>query len=65
MRAVVLGVGNPVGVKLLEENGLDTINVASDISLPRLAAMRQVVSIPLDLYIEGPDGLFGAIASRP
>jgi hypothetical protein len=43
----------------LEENGLDTINVASDISLPRLAAMRQVVSLPLDLYIEGPDGLGG------
>ncbi len=57
--SAVLGVGNPVGVKLLEENGLDTINVASDISLPRLAAMRQVVSIPLDLYIEGPDGLGG------
>jgi hypothetical protein len=57
--SAVLGVGNPVGVKLLEENGLDTINVASDISLPRLAAMRQVVSLPLDLYIEGPDGLGG------
>jgi len=57
--SAVLGVGNPVGVKLLQENGLDTINVASDISLPRLAAMRQVVSIPLDLYIEGPDGLGG------
>ena len=57
--SAVLGVGNPVGVKLLEETGLDTINVASDISLPRLAAMRQVVSIPLDLYIEGPDGLGG------
>ena len=57
--SAVLGVGNPVGVRLLEENGLDTINVASDISLPRLAAMRQVVSLPLDLYIEGPDGLGG------
>lgn len=57
--SAVLGVGNPLGVKLLQENGLDTINVASDITLPRLAAMRQVLSIPLDLYIEGPDGLGG------
>lgn len=57
--SAVLGVGNPLGVKLLQDNGLDTINVASDISLPRLAAMRQVLSIPLDLYIEGPDGLGG------
>ena len=57
--SAVLGVGNPLGVKLLQDNGLDTINVASDITLPRLAAMRQVLSIPLDLYIEGPDGLGG------
>ncbi len=57
--SAVLGVGNPLGVKLLQDNGLNTINVASDITLPRLAAMRQVLSIPLDLYIEGPDGLGG------
>lgn len=57
--SAVFGVANPIGVKLLQENGLDTINVASDISLPRLAAMRQVVTLPLDLYIEGPDGLGG------
>ncbi|HHY55847.1 MAG TPA: hypothetical protein GYA08_10460 [Chloroflexi bacterium] len=57
--SAVLGVANPLGVKLLQENGLNTINVASDISLPRLAAMRQVLTIPLDLYIEGPDGLGG------
>ena len=59
--SAVLGVANPVGVRLLQENGLNTINVASDISLPRLAAMRQVLSIPLDLYIEGPDGLGGFV----
>ena len=57
--SAVLGVGNPLGVKLLQNNGLNTINVASDITLPRLAAMRQVLSIPIDLYIEGPDGLGG------
>jgi hypothetical protein len=57
--SAVLGVANPLGIKLLQDNGLDTINVASDITLPRLAALRQVVSIPIDLYIEGPDGLGG------
>ncbi|HQY90530.1 hypothetical protein [Caldilinea sp.] len=57
--SAVLGVANPLGVKLLQDNGLDTINIASGIALPRLAAMRQVLSIPLDLYIEGPDGLGG------
>jgi hypothetical protein len=57
--SALIGAANPVGIKLLVENGLDTINVASDISLPRLAALRQVIAIPIDLYIEGPDGLGG------
>lgn len=57
--SALLGAANPIGIKLLADAGLDTINVASDISLPRLAALRQVVSIPIDLYIEGPDSLGG------
>jgi hypothetical protein len=57
--SALIGAANPVGIKLLVDNGLDTINVASDISLPRLAALRQVILIPIDLYIEGPDGLGG------
>ncbi|MBK8050187.1 MAG: hypothetical protein IPK16_25640 [Anaerolineales bacterium] len=57
--SAILGAANPIGIRLLQENGLDTINVASDITLPRLAAMRQVLAIPIDLYIEGPDGLGG------
>src|SRR5579859_7641491 len=57
--SALLGVANPIGIKMLVDNGLNTINVASDISLARLAAIRQVISIPIDLYIEGPDGLGG------
>lgn len=57
--SALLGVANPLGIKLLVEQGLNTVNVASDISLPKLAALRQVVSIPIDLYIESPDGLGG------
>jgi hypothetical protein len=57
--SALLGAANPIGIKLMAEAGLNTINVASDISLPRLAAVRQVISIPIDLYIEGPDGLGG------
>jgi hypothetical protein len=57
--SALLGAANPPGIKLLVDNGLNTINVASDISLPRLAALRQVISIPIDLYIESPDGLGG------
>ena len=57
--SALLGAANPLGIKLLVDNGLNTINVASDISLARLAALRQVISIPIDLYIESPDGLGG------
>src|SRR5579859_3066774 len=57
--SALLGAANPIGIKLMVGAGLNTINVASDISLPRLAALRQVISIPIDLYIEGPDGLGG------
>jgi hypothetical protein len=57
--SALMGVANPVGIKLLVEQGLNTVNVASDISLARLAALRQVISIPIDLYIESPDGLGG------
>ena len=59
--SALLGVANPLGIKLLEDNGLNTINVASDASLARLAAMRAVLRIPIDLYIESPDGLGGFV----
>jgi hypothetical protein len=57
--SALLGAANPPGIKLLQDQGLNTINVASDISLAKLAALRQVISIPIDLYIESPDGLGG------
>lgn len=57
--SALLGAANPVGIRLLQESGMNTINAASDISLPRLAGLRQVITIPIDLYIEGPDGLGG------
>jgi len=57
--SALLGVANPLGIKLLEQAGMTTINVASSITLAQLAALRQVIDIPIDLYIEAPDGLGG------
>ena len=57
--SALLGAANPLGIKLLADAGMDTINVASDASCPRLAALRAVVPIPIDLYIESPDGMGG------
>jgi hypothetical protein len=57
--SAILGLANPVGIRILVEAGLNTVNVASNITLAQLAALRQVVDVPIDLYIESPDGLGG------
>lgn len=54
-----LGIGNALGARLLVEAGVTTVNVAGDISIRDLAAFRSVLAAPIDLYVEGPDGLGG------
>ncbi|MEA9983945.1 hypothetical protein [Subtercola sp. RTI3] len=56
-----LPVSNPAGARLLEDLGASTLNVAVDLSLPTLSAIRAAVSIPLDLYIESSDDFGGVI----
>jgi hypothetical protein len=57
--SALLGLANPIGIKMLVDAGVNTVNVASNIPLPQLAAVRQVTDAPIDLYIESPDGLGG------
>lgn len=52
---------NPATAKLLENLGAGTLNVATDLTLPQLAAIRQAVDIPLDIYIEAPDNTGGFV----
>lgn len=53
---------NPVTLRLLEQLGGGlTVNVPSDVSLGELAEMRAAVSVPIDLYVESPDGLGGIV----
>ncbi|MGH3383386.1 MAG: hypothetical protein ACRDO1_02280, partial [Nocardioidaceae bacterium] len=52
-------VSNPATARLLEDLGADTLNVVVDLTVPQLAAMRAATTLPLDIYIEGPDD-FGA-----
>jgi hypothetical protein len=54
---------NPVTLRLLEQLGGSglTVNVPSDVSLGELAEMRAAVSVPIDLYVESPDGLGGIV----
>jgi hypothetical protein len=57
--SVSLPVANPATAKVIQELGGDTINLPVDLSVPQLAAIRQAIDAPIDLYIEGPDD-FGA-----
>lgn len=59
--SVSLPAGNPATAALLEELGADTLNVPVDLSVSQLAALRHAIDIPIDLYIEGPDDLGGAV----
>jgi hypothetical protein len=52
---------NPVSVRIIEELGANTYNVPTALTLPKLAAIRQAVDIPLDLYVEVPDNFGGFV----
>jgi len=47
------------GAKVIESMGANTMNPASDISLPILAGIRRAVQIPLDVYISVVDSFGG------
>jgi hypothetical protein len=52
---------NPATVRVLDELGASSINVAGDLSPAQIGAMREVTDKPIDIYIEAPDGLGGFI----
>ncbi|MGV8881545.1 MAG: U32 family peptidase [Rhodoglobus sp.] len=55
-----LPVANPAAARLYEDLGATTLNLAVDLTLPALAAIRSAVTLPVDLYIESSDD-FGGI----
>lgn len=57
--SVQMGSANPVSVKLMQDIGADTYNVPSALPLAKLAAIRQSIDIPIDLYVEVPDNFGG------
>lgn len=59
--SVQMGAANPLSVRWMEQLGAGTYNVPTDLSLPQLAAIRQVVNLPLDIYIEAPDDFGGFV----
>lgn len=59
--SVQMMAANPVSLRLMEEIGADTYNVPTALTLPKLAALRQAVDIPIDIYVEVPDNFGGFI----
>ncbi len=59
--SVQMGAANPIAVRWIEQLGASTYNVPTDLSLPQLAAIRSVIDIPIDLYVEVPDDFGGFI----
>jgi len=55
------GHGNPCSFRLLEILGANSINPVRDLQLPMLSALRQAVSVPIDLHTENPASSGGFI----
>ncbi|HEY7145864.1 MAG TPA: U32 family peptidase [Streptosporangiaceae bacterium] len=59
--SVMLPAANPATARILVEHGANTLNLPPDLSISQIAAIRAVVPVPIDMYIEAPDGLGGFV----
>ncbi|PQO41189.1 hypothetical protein [Blastopirellula marina] len=49
--SVFAGHANPAGAKLAEKLGANSFNPVADLTLPMLSAIRDAISIPMDIYL--------------
>ena len=59
--SVMLAPSNAATLAVLAGLGAHTVNLPTDLTLHELAEMRSVTYLPLDLYVEAPDGLGGVV----
>lgn len=59
--SVTLPAANPATARLFETAGVTTLNIPTDLSPAQVGAIRQAVSIPIDMYVEVPDDFGGFI----
>jgi hypothetical protein len=62
--SAVIAPSNPVSLRQLEELCASTVNVPADVTLGQLAEMRAHATVPLDLYVEAPDGMGGIVRGQ-
>jgi hypothetical protein len=59
--SVMMGSANPAAIAVMERLGAGTYNIPTDLTLAQVAAIRQAVDLPLDIYVEAPDDLGGFV----
>jgi Peptidase family U32 len=59
--SVMLPIANPATAVVLVDLGANTLNLVTDLSLAEVAAIRAVVDVPIDFYIEAPDETGGFV----
>jgi hypothetical protein len=59
--SVMLPVANPAAARVLADLGASTLNLPTDLSLAQIAAIRNAVDLPLDVYVEAPDNVGGFV----
>jgi hypothetical protein len=59
--SVLMAPSNPLSLIALERLGATTANVPSDVTVAQLAELRAASRLPIDLYVESPDGLGGVV----
>ena len=59
--SVMMAPSNPLALRELDRLGASTVNVPSDVSIETLQEMRAATALPIDLYVESPDGLGGVV----
>jgi hypothetical protein len=55
------GHSNPAAARLLEQNGLDSLNPVRDLQIPMIASIRNACDLSLDLHTENPKSTGGFI----
>lgn len=61
--SAILCAANPAAARVYDELGADTINVATDLEVAMLGAIRASTKLPLDIYVEVPDDMGGFVRS--
>lgn len=59
--SLLFSVPNPATARVLEKLGAGTLNVSPDLTLGHLSELRRAVALPLDIYVEVPDGFGGYV----